>query len=46
VALSCARRAEMIVAAGDEAHYADVTPIYVRLAEADVRLRQKNVSST
>jgi tRNA A37 threonylcarbamoyladenosine modification protein TsaB len=41
VALSCARRAERIVAAGRLDVYKDITPIYVRLAEAEVKLRQK-----
>jgi hypothetical protein len=30
-----------IVVAGDQDRYADVTPIYVRLAEAEVKLQQK-----
>ncbi|HJQ40917.1 MAG TPA: tRNA (adenosine(37)-N6)-threonylcarbamoyltransferase complex dimerization subunit type 1 TsaB [Thermoanaerobaculia bacterium] len=38
VALRCARRAMTI---GDDARYRDVTPIYVRLAEAEVKLQQK-----
>jgi tRNA threonylcarbamoyladenosine biosynthesis protein TsaB len=41
VALACARRAERIIAAGRLDAYADITPIYVRLAEAEVKLRQK-----
>ena len=41
VALSCARRAERIIAAGRLDAYTDITPIYVRLAEAEVKLRQK-----
>lgn len=41
VALSCARRAERIIAAGGLDAYTDITPIYVRLAEAEVKLRQK-----
>ena len=41
VALSCARRAERILVAGHLDAYADITPIYVRLAEAEVKLRQK-----
>jgi tRNA threonylcarbamoyladenosine biosynthesis protein TsaB len=40
VALSCARRAEKIIAAGKLDAYKDITPIYVRLAEAEVKLRQ------
>src|ERR1051325_7482802 len=39
VALRCARRALTI---GDDARYRDVTPIYVRLAEAEVQLRKRN----
>jgi tRNA threonylcarbamoyl adenosine modification protein YeaZ len=39
-ALACARRASAIAAAGRLADYADITPIYVRLAEAEVKLRQ------
>jgi tRNA threonylcarbamoyl adenosine modification protein YeaZ len=41
VALSCARRAERIIAGGGLNAYCDITPIYVRLAEAEVKLRQK-----
>lgn len=41
VALRCARRALAIERAGDGGRYRDVTPIYVRLAEAEVQLRQK-----
>jgi len=41
VALSCARRAGSIASAGKLERYRDITPIYVRLAEADVRLAQK-----
>ena len=41
VALACARRAEAIVAAGRLGHYADATPIYVRLAEAEVKLQRQ-----
>jgi tRNA threonylcarbamoyladenosine biosynthesis protein TsaB len=41
VALSCARRAAQIVAAGRIGEYRDATPIYVRLAEAEVKLQQK-----
>jgi len=41
VAIACARRARMIVEQGELAAYADVTPIYVRLAEAEVKLQQK-----
>ena len=39
-ALSCARRAAMIAAAGKLAAYSDITPIYVRLAEAEEKLRR------
>lgn len=38
VAAACARRAMEIVARGDAERYRDVTPIYVRLAEAEARL--------
>jgi tRNA threonylcarbamoyladenosine biosynthesis protein TsaB len=41
VALRCARRAAALEAAGAGERYRDVTPIYVRLAEADVKLAQK-----
>lgn len=41
VALRCARRALEIERRGDGDRYRDVTPIYVRLAEAEVKLRQK-----
>ncbi|MDQ3280484.1 MAG: tRNA (adenosine(37)-N6)-threonylcarbamoyltransferase complex dimerization subunit type 1 TsaB [Acidobacteriota bacterium] len=41
VALRCARRALTIETAGEGERYRDVTPIYVRLAEAEVKLRQK-----
>lgn len=41
VALRCARRALEIEQRGEGANYRDVTPIYVRLAEAEVKLRQK-----
>jgi tRNA threonylcarbamoyladenosine biosynthesis protein TsaB len=41
VALRCARRAIDIEQRGEGAHYRDVTPIYVRLAEAEVKLLQK-----
>jgi tRNA threonylcarbamoyl adenosine modification protein YeaZ len=41
VALACARRARAITLRGDGERYRDVTPIYVRLAEAEVRLQQK-----
>jgi tRNA threonylcarbamoyl adenosine modification protein YeaZ len=41
VALRCARRAFDIETRGEGSHYRDVTPIYVRLAEADVKLNQK-----
>jgi tRNA threonylcarbamoyladenosine biosynthesis protein TsaB len=42
VALLCARRAAAIHAAGTLDRYADITPIYVRLAEAEVKLGHKN----
>jgi tRNA threonylcarbamoyl adenosine modification protein YeaZ len=41
VALSCARRAREIELRGDGERYRDITPIYVRLAEAEVKLQQK-----
>jgi len=41
VALRCARRALAIEQRGAGERYRDVTPIYVRLAEAEVKLRQK-----
>ncbi len=39
VALSCAQRAARIADRGKLEQYADITPIYVRLAEAEVKLR-------
>lgn len=41
VALRCARRAMEIERSGEGERYRDVTPIYVRLAEAEVKLQQK-----
>ncbi|HEY8850286.1 MAG TPA: tRNA (adenosine(37)-N6)-threonylcarbamoyltransferase complex dimerization subunit type 1 TsaB [Thermoanaerobaculia bacterium] len=41
VAAACARRAAAFVAAGRLDAYRDTTPIYVRLSEAEVKLRQK-----
>ena len=41
VAAACAARALHIVAADRLASYADATPIYGRLAEAEVKLQQK-----
>lgn len=41
VALACARRARTITLRGDGDRYQDVTPIYVRLAEAEVKLQKK-----
>jgi len=41
VALACARRARAIMVRGDAERYRDVTPIYVRLAEAEVKLQQQ-----
>jgi tRNA threonylcarbamoyl adenosine modification protein YeaZ len=41
IALACARRARAIVLRGDGEKYRDITPIYVRLAEAEVKLQQK-----
>src|SRR5262249_10923115 len=40
VAASCARRARAIGQAGRLERYADVTPIYVRLAEAEEKLKR------
>jgi len=45
VAVACARRAHAIAAAGELGRYADATPIYVRLAEAEVKLQQRRLSS-
>lgn len=42
VALRCARRALEIEERGEGERYRDVTPIYVRLAEAEVKLQAKN----
>jgi tRNA threonylcarbamoyladenosine biosynthesis protein TsaB len=42
VAVECARRAIEIVRDGAADRYSDITPIYVRLAEAEVKLQQKN----
>lgn len=41
VALRCAQRAAAIAVQGRLDAYRDATPIYVRLAEADVKLQQK-----
>ncbi|HWS72415.1 MAG TPA: tRNA (adenosine(37)-N6)-threonylcarbamoyltransferase complex dimerization subunit type 1 TsaB [Thermoanaerobaculia bacterium] len=41
VAAGCARRAREIAEHGELARYTDVTPIYVRLAEAEVQLNLK-----
>ena len=40
VAAGCARRAAAIAERGELARYADATPIYVRLAEAEVKLHR------
>ncbi|HEY2090690.1 MAG TPA: tRNA (adenosine(37)-N6)-threonylcarbamoyltransferase complex dimerization subunit type 1 TsaB [Thermoanaerobaculia bacterium] len=42
VAAACARRADELARANALDRYIDVTPIYVRLAEAEVKLQQKN----
>jgi tRNA threonylcarbamoyladenosine biosynthesis protein TsaB len=42
VALRCARRALDVERRGEGERYRDVTPIYVRLAEAEVKLQAKN----
>lgn len=41
IAVFCARRAAQIAATGALDRYTDCTPIYVRLAEAEVKLQQK-----
>jgi tRNA threonylcarbamoyl adenosine modification protein YeaZ len=41
VAHACARRAREIELRGDGERFRDITPIYVRLAEAEVKLQQK-----
>ena len=41
VAAACARRTFAIASAGRLDAYRDATPIYVRLAEAEVKLQQK-----
>lgn len=41
VAAGCARRALRAARADDLGRFADATPIYVRLAEAEVKLQQK-----
>jgi tRNA threonylcarbamoyl adenosine modification protein YeaZ len=41
VAVRCARRALELERSGEGERYRDVTPIYVRLAEAEVKLQQK-----
>jgi tRNA threonylcarbamoyladenosine biosynthesis protein TsaB len=41
VAAGCGRRAHALTVAGTAERYRDVTPIYVRLAEAEVKLQQK-----
>ncbi|HXG58927.1 MAG TPA: tRNA (adenosine(37)-N6)-threonylcarbamoyltransferase complex dimerization subunit type 1 TsaB [Thermoanaerobaculia bacterium] len=38
VAAECARRAKAIAGSGALAEYGDITPVYVRLAEAEVKL--------
>jgi tRNA threonylcarbamoyladenosine biosynthesis protein TsaB len=42
VAAGCARRATEIAQRGELDRYSDATPIYVRLAEAEVKLQKKN----
>jgi len=42
VAASCARRAAAIESRGDGERYRDITPVYVRLAEAEVKLQQQS----
>jgi tRNA threonylcarbamoyl adenosine modification protein YeaZ len=41
VAVGCARRARELADSPDAERYRDVTPIYVRLAEAEVKLQQR-----
>ncbi len=41
VAAGCARRAFELFSSNDMERYADATPIYVRLSEAEVKLQQK-----
>jgi tRNA threonylcarbamoyladenosine biosynthesis protein TsaB len=41
VAIGCARRAAVLAASGRIGGYGDITPIYVRLAEAEVKLQKK-----
>ena len=41
-AVECARKAAQIAAAGELGRYADATPIYVRLAEAEVKLLEQS----
>ena len=43
VAMECARKAARIEAAGQLGLYADITPIYVRLAEAEVKLMEQKL---
>jgi tRNA threonylcarbamoyladenosine biosynthesis protein TsaB len=45
VAVGCARRARELAGTADAERYRDVTPIYVRLAEAEVKLQQKQGQS-
>jgi tRNA threonylcarbamoyl adenosine modification protein YeaZ len=42
VAAACALRAAAIAASGRLDQYADITPIYVRLAEAEVKLQERS----
>ena len=44
VAVGCARRARELALSGAVDRYRDVTPIYVRLAEADVKLNQQKAN--
>jgi len=44
VALLCAHRASSIAAGGNLGHYSDITPVYVRLAEAEVKLAAKTIA--
>ena len=44
VAVGCARRTLAIARRGDLERWSDITPLYVRLAEAEVKLQQGNDS--
>ena len=46
VAIGCARRAAAIAAAGELDQWSDITPLYVRLAEAEVKLQQAQADAS